>query len=75
MKPKPNPSKLPDGVKLVKSDISWPEGIWYFIQDLPVLLIWSRKDGWVRYYVANRADCNFHSAEAAMEAWMGAAKS
>jgi hypothetical protein len=61
--------KLPDGVKLVKSDTFWPEGSWYFIQDLAVPLVWSHKDGWKKYYEANRADCHFHSAEDAMKAW------
>ena len=40
--------KLPDGVKLVNSGaywMFWPEGNWYFIQDLAVPMVWSRKDG------------------------------
>ena len=60
---------LPDGLKLVKSDTFWPEGQWYFIRDLPVMLVWSRKDGWKKYYEVDRADAYFHSAEDAMRAW------
>lgn len=69
MKRESGPSKLPEGVKLVKDSTFRPEGQWYFIQDLPVLLVWSRKVGWVRYYEANRVDFRFLSAKDAMEAW------
>ena len=73
MKDESSSLKLPEGVKLVKDVTFWPEGQWYFIQDLPVPLVWSRKDGWVRYYEQNRADTHFHSREDAVEAWEKAA--
>ena len=68
---------LPDGVKLVNSEawgIFYPEGDWYFLRDGAVPLVWSRKDGWKKYYEINRADCYFHSAEDAMKAWESSAR-
>ena len=61
--------KLPDRVKVVRSDTFWPEGPWYFIQDLAVPLVWSRKAGWRKYYEINWDGCHFHSKEEALKAW------
>jgi hypothetical protein len=58
--------KLPDGVQLVKSDTFWPEGRFYFIRGE---MVWSRKDGWKKYYEVNREDAHFKTAEEAMAAW------
>lgn len=64
-----NTRQLGNGIELVKSDTFWPEGQWYFIQNLAVPLVWSRKDGWQKYYEANKADSHFKTAEEAMQAW------
>jgi hypothetical protein len=58
-----------DGIKLVKAEMCWPEGSWYFLRDSAVPLVWSRRDGWVNYHQMKRADCNFRSVEEALEAW------
>lgn len=65
-----NNIKMPDGVKLVKSDTFWPEGRWYFIrEDLAVPLVWGKTEGWKKYYESNNMDSHFHSEEDAMKAW------
>jgi hypothetical protein len=58
--------ELPDGVELVKSDIFWPEGRFYFIRGD---FIWSRMNGWEKYYEVKREDSQFKTAEEAMAAW------
>ena len=58
-----------NGIKLVKAEVSWPEGSWYFMHDSAVPLVWSREDGWVNSHQVKRADRNFHSVEEALEAW------
>ena len=63
---------LPDGVTLINSaalGIFCPEGNYYFVRELDVPLIWSRKDGWKKYYEVDRADSHFKSAEDALKAW------
>lgn len=59
-------NKLPDGVQLVKSDTFWPEGQFYFIRGD---FVWSRVEGWKKYYEVNREHAHFRSAEDAMSAW------
>ena len=57
---------LPDGVKLVKSAASGifsPEGDFYFVRDLAVPLIWSREEGWNKYYEVNSANSHFNSGQ------------
>lgn len=58
--------KLPDGVELVKSDIFWPEGRFYFCSGE---FVWSKTAGWKKYYEVKREDSQFKNAEEAMAAW------
>lgn len=60
--------KLPIGIVLVKSDIFWPEGRFYFVRGEEV---WSKTQGWVIYYKVRREDCYFETEELAMQAWQG----
>ena len=60
---------LPDGIELVKADIFWPEGQFYFIRGE---MVWSKTEGWKKYYEVNREDAHFKTAEEAMAAWNGA---
>jgi len=58
--------KLPDGVELVKSDIFWPEGRFYFSSGE---FVWSKTEGWKKYHEVNREDSHFRTAEEAIAAW------
>ena len=58
--------QLPDSVELVKSDIFWPEGRFYFCRGE---FVWSKTEDWQKYYEVNRDDCHFKTAEEAMQAW------
>ncbi len=57
---------LPDGIELVKQDIFWPEGRWSFRRGD---FVWSRMNGWQKYYEVKREESYFKSAEQAMKAW------
>jgi hypothetical protein len=62
-----NPNRsLPDGVKLAKEDIFWPEGRWSFRK---ADLVWGKTTGWRKYYEVDRKDSYFWSAEQAMKSW------
>jgi hypothetical protein len=56
---------LPEGVGLVKEDTFWPEGRWSLHRGD---LVWSRTNGWQKYYEVKRADSYFKTAEEAMAA-------
>ena len=58
--------QLPDGVQLVKSDTFWPEGRFYFIR---AEFVWSKIEGWQKYFEVNREHAHFKTAEEAMAAW------
>jgi hypothetical protein len=58
--------KLGNGIELVKEDTFWPKGQWSIrLGDL----VWSRTAGWQKYYVVNREESQFKTAEAATKAW------
>jgi hypothetical protein len=58
--------KIADWVELVKEDTFWPKGQWSIrLGDL----VWSRTAGWQKYYVVDREESQFKTAEEAMKAW------
>ena len=61
-----NTRQLEDGVELVKEDIFWPEGNWSIRRGE---FVWSKTEGWLRYYDKNRGGCIFKTAEEALAAW------
>jgi hypothetical protein len=58
--------KLADGIELIKEDIFWPEGQWSIRRGE---MVWSKTEGWKKYYEIQRADSRFRSAEDAIRAW------
>ena len=61
-----NTRQLGDGAKLVKEVISWPETKWSIRKGD---LLWSKTEGWKKYFEAKRADSIFKTAEEALTAW------
>jgi hypothetical protein len=62
--------KLENGIELVKEDTFGPKGQWSIrLGDL----VWSRTAGWQKYYVVNREESQFKTAEEAMKAWESSA--
>jgi hypothetical protein len=60
-------SKLPDGVELSKdTTVFCPEGQWVFRHGN---LVWSRINGWKKYYEAQQSEIRFKTAEEAMKSW------
>ncbi|MGA8220561.1 MAG: hypothetical protein WB780_02830 [Candidatus Acidiferrales bacterium] len=58
--------KLADGVELVKEATFWPEGRWSIRRGE---FVWSKTDGWKKYYEVPGRDSRFKPAEEAMAAW------
>jgi hypothetical protein len=60
--------KLPAGVELSKdTTVFYPEGQWTFRRGE---LVWSRINGWKKYYEVPRQESHFKTAEEAKKAWL-----
>ena len=61
-----NIRQLGDGIELVKDSTFWTEGCWSIRKGEQV---WSKIDGWLKYYKIDRPNCIFRTAEEAMQSW------
>jgi hypothetical protein len=50
----------------VKEDVFWPEGQWSIRRGE---MVWSKTEGWKRYYEIDRATSIFRTADEALQAW------
>ena len=57
---------LEDGIELVKEDIFWPEGQWSIRKGE---MVWSKTEGWKRYYEIEPATSIFQTPDEAMQSW------
>ncbi len=59
--------KIADGVELSKDTTTfYPEGQWTFRRGE---LVWSRINGWKKYYLVPCEESHFKTAEEAMKVW------